>query len=53
MPEEIADSSGVSMNMAIKNISIFPHAVELVKKKKLRPRAIETNMEFLRIIACI
>jgi selenide,water dikinase len=45
---EVAGASGVSMVIRSGDVSIFPKAVELVKKKKNRPRAIGTNREFIK-----
>jgi selenide,water dikinase len=45
---EVAQASGVSMVIRSGEVEVFPGALELVKKKKNRPRAIETNMKFVK-----
>lgn len=45
---EVAQASGVTMVIRSGDVEIFPPAVGLVGKKKNRPRAIETNREFLK-----
>jgi selenide,water dikinase len=45
---EVTGASGVSMVIRSEDVRIFPKAAELVKKRKNRPRAIETNREFLK-----
>jgi selenide,water dikinase len=45
---EVAQASGVSMVIRSREVAVFPGAMELVKKKKNRPRAIETNKNFLK-----
>jgi selenide,water dikinase len=45
---EVAAASGVSIVIRSGEVGIFPKAIELVKKKKNRPRSIETNRKFLK-----
>jgi selenide,water dikinase len=45
---EVAAASGVSMVIRSGEVRVFPKAIELVKKRKNRPRAIETNRKFIK-----
>lgn len=45
---EMADSAKVSFIINCKNVRFFPGAMELVKDKKNRPRAIGSTKEFLK-----
>lgn len=45
---EVAKGSGVSLEIFFNSVKVFPHALELVRKKANRPRTIATNREFLR-----
>ncbi len=44
---EMADASGVSFVIRSGEVRLFPEAIELIKKKKNRPKSIESNREFL------
>src|SRR3990172_1257907 len=45
---EVANASGVSLVIRSKDVEFFKKAVPLAADKKNRPRAIATNMEFLK-----
>jgi selenide,water dikinase len=44
---EMAAASGVSLVIRSGDVRVFPKALELINKRKNRPRAIETNRAFL------
>lgn len=44
---EMAEASGVSMIVKVKDMPFFPKAIELVKKAKNHPKTIKSNKEYL------
>ncbi|GMR05169.1 MAG: selenide, water dikinase SelD [Thermodesulfobacteriota bacterium] len=44
---EMARGSGVTLEINSKEVMVFPHALEFVKKRKIRPRTLEENRDFL------
>ncbi|MBI5875957.1 MAG: selenide, water dikinase SelD [Deltaproteobacteria bacterium] len=44
---EMAEASGVSMIVKVKDMPFFPKAIELIKKAKNHPKTIKSNKEYL------